>query len=231
MSNDLSDKEYFHPTMQEMHEFVLSYALKVRDGELTLQKAAREAAGSDFARFHGLSEEWISNNLAAYSRSHALEAGLAVSDGTSPPQAVWKPRYRVAYSHDDSKKAEMIVEADDEFVAEDIARKRLSEAHPEIDEADWDIDEPEGVRPPEGEAWEAIYAFLCEEMGQEDADEADFDMAPDGDNAWAFWVREEDTTSYLHSNLRVEWYGTGWRRDAGKQDESDPSTEESDHAP
>ena len=34
-------------------------------------------------------------------------------------------------------------------------------------------------------------------------------VVEDGDG-WAFWIREEDTTSYVHSNLLIEWCGTGW---------------------
>ena len=29
----------------------------------------------------------------------------------------------------------------------------------------------------------------------------------DGDG-WAFWLHPDDTTSYLHADLRVEWYGS-----------------------
>ena len=35
-------------------------------------------------------------------------------------------------------------------------------------------------------------------------------MTEDGDYSWSFWVAEQDSTSYLHSNGRIEWYGTGW---------------------
>lgn len=38
----------------------------------------------------------------------------------------------------------------------------------------------------------------------------DYSLCEDGDDAWAFWITEHDTTSYLHANGRVEWYGTGW---------------------
>jgi hypothetical protein len=37
-----------------------------------------------------------------------------------------------------------------------------------------------------------------------------YSMCEDGDDAWAFWLAEQDTTSYLHADGRVEWYGTGW---------------------
>jgi hypothetical protein len=37
-----------------------------------------------------------------------------------------------------------------------------------------------------------------------------YGVVEDGDNAWAFWVSDQDTTSYLHADGRVEWYGTAW---------------------
>ena len=30
----------------------------------------------------------------------------------------------------------------------------------------------------------------------------------DGDDGWAFWLHDDDTTSYVHADLYVEWYGT-----------------------
>jgi len=35
-----------------------------------------------------------------------------------------------------------------------------------------------------------------------------FTMIEDGEDDWAFWIRQDDTTSYVHPNLAVEWYGT-----------------------
>ena len=42
-------------------------------------------------------------------------------------------------------------------------------------------------------------------------------MCEDGDEdsaenkcGWAFWVATQDTTSYVHEDLSIEWYGTGW---------------------
>lgn len=44
-----------------------------------------------------------------------------------------------------------------------------------------------------------------------------FGMCEDGDDdsgenkcGWAFWICPHDDTSYLHEDLTVEWYGTGW---------------------
>ncbi|MHC1670490.1 hypothetical protein ACODUO_15120 [Stenotrophomonas maltophilia] len=61
-------------------------------------------------------------------------------------------------------------------------------------------------RPAEAKARAAIEAFL--------ADVApgcpNYDLCEDGDDGWAFWVAQMDTTSYLHHDMRIEWYGTGW---------------------
>ena len=47
-------------------------------------------------------------------------------------------------------------------------------------------------------------------------------LIPDGDDdddtakgkcGWAFWVLENDPTSYVHEDLSVEWYGTMWDGD------------------
>jgi hypothetical protein len=66
-------------------------------------------------------------------------------------------------------------------------------------------------RPTEEEARRAIDGFLREELGREFW----FGLVEDGDEdsaqnkcGWAFWLNSEDTTSYLHEDLTVEWYGT-----------------------
>ncbi len=33
-------------------------------------------------------------------------------------------------------------------------------------------------------------------------------LVPDGEKCWAFWLDEQDTTSYIHEDGSVEWYGT-----------------------
>lgn len=45
----------------------------------------------------------------------------------------------------------------------------------------------------------------------------DYSLCEDGDEnsaerkcGWAFWIVPQDTTSYVHEDLRIEWYGTGW---------------------
>ena len=59
-------------------------------------------------------------------------------------------------------------------------------------------------RPNRLKAEAAARAFL-REMGH-DAD--GLTMVPDGEDGWAFWLRADDTTSYVHADLSVEWYGT-----------------------
>lgn len=65
-------------------------------------------------------------------------------------------------------------------------------------------------RPLKPEAKKAIREFL------DSIDiKSEFDIIPDGDNdsapgkcGWAFWINESDTTSYVHEDLSIEWYGT-----------------------
>lgn len=59
----------------------------------------------------------------------------------------------------------------------------------------------------------AIRSFLAEELGAD----VPFSLCEDGDDdsavgkcGWAFWVLEDDTTSYLHEDLTIEWYGSEW---------------------
>lgn len=54
-----------------------------------------------------------------------------------------------------------------------------------------------------------------------------YQLCEDGDEhagknkcGWAFWVADGDTTSYLHEDLKVEWYGTGWPDFRAFDDES-----------
>lgn len=61
-----------------------------------------------------------------------------------------------------------------------------------------------GKRPAETVADEAICQFLQARLGHI----PDFTLAMDGENGWAFWVRDSDTTSYVHHDLAIEWYGT-----------------------
>lgn len=67
-------------------------------------------------------------------------------------------------------------------------------------------------RPSEDAARQAIEAWLdkqapgyptyslCHDGGEKDGNKC----------GWAFWIVDQDTTSYLHADLSIEWYGTLW---------------------
>ncbi len=60
-------------------------------------------------------------------------------------------------------------------------------------------------RPGYESAHEAVTSFL-ERFGTD----VPFDLIEDGDDGWSFWVLDDDTTSYVHPDLKIEWYGTAW---------------------
>lgn len=62
------------------------------------------------------------------------------------------------------------------------------------------------TRPTEEAARAAIEAWL----EQRAPGYPDYSHCTDGEDGWAFWVADQDTTSYLHHDLKIEWYGTGW---------------------
>jgi hypothetical protein len=62
-------------------------------------------------------------------------------------------------------------------------------------------------RPAEDIAIKTIQSFLEEIFN---ATDIDFSLIEDGDFNWAFWINEQDTTSYLHQNLKIEWYGSSF---------------------
>jgi hypothetical protein len=66
--------------------------------------------------------------------------------------------------------------------------------------------EQQAFRPTEEAARAAIEAWLAEHA----PGYPDYSLCEDGDDGWAFWIAEQDTTSYLHHDMRIEWYGTGW---------------------
>lgn len=35
----------------------------------------------------------------------------------------------------------------------------------------------------------------------------ELELVEDGEGGWAFWFHEGDTTSYVHEDLTIEWYG------------------------
>lgn len=87
-------------------------------------------------------------------------------------------------------------------------------------------------RPSEEKANKAVETFLEAVLG----DVPDFTLVEDGDATsapgkcgWAFWVLHADTTSYVHEDLSIEWYGTRWQKGdpldhEGEIEERDPST-------
>lgn len=64
----------------------------------------------------------------------------------------------------------------------------------------------EPQRPTEEQARAAIETFLEKEVPGYPT----YGLCEDGDTGWAFWVADEDTTSYLNDELKIQWLGTGW---------------------
>ena len=72
---------------------------------------------------------------------------------------------------------------------------------------------PASRRPSREAAEAAIRKFLDKEV----PGYPELNMCEDGDEdsaegkcGWAFWIASQDTTSYLHENLSIEWYGSEW---------------------
>lgn len=72
-------------------------------------------------------------------------------------------------------------------------------------------------RPTAAQAEQAIHDHLEKEFGEAFPR---FRMIEDGDGdsahgkcGWAFWITDEDTTSYVREDLTIEWYGTSWSAD------------------
>lgn len=70
-----------------------------------------------------------------------------------------------------------------------------------------------GRRPPEPAARAAIEAWLDEHapgyLGYSMCEDGDDDAA-EGKCGWAFWILDDDTTSYVREDLSIEWYGTSF---------------------
>lgn len=64
-------------------------------------------------------------------------------------------------------------------------------------------------RPTEKQARKAIEAWLDEYAPGYPT----YGLCKDGEGSWAFWIVDQDTTSYLKHDLSIEWYGTGWPDD------------------
>lgn len=62
------------------------------------------------------------------------------------------------------------------------------------------------VRLPRAEAEKLVEAYLDEEAPGYPT----YNLIEDGEYGWAFWIDPNDTTSYVHSDGRIEWYGSAW---------------------
>lgn len=74
-----------------------------------------------------------------------------------------------------------------------------------------------GRRPTEAAARHAIRTFLREAELEGAMDAETFSMFPNGDDrsapqkmGWGFYILPDDTSSYVHEDLSIEWYGTGF---------------------
>lgn len=72
------------------------------------------------------------------------------------------------------------------------------------------------TRPTQEQADKAITSHLTELYGECPP----FNTCEDGDDGWAFWIWERDTTSYVHEDCGIEWYGTSWTPGADEEDEA-----------
>lgn len=72
-----------------------------------------------------------------------------------------------------------------------------------------------GFRPTDEQAEAAIESFLAELLGVAPA----FSKCEDGEDGWAFWINENDTTSYLHHDLKVQWLGTSYEAERTDHDQ------------
>lgn len=66
---------------------------------------------------------------------------------------------------------------------------------------------PTKRRPSRKKAEAAVAEFLFD-LFEVKVDVRDFTLFEDGDDGWAFYIRSSDTTSYVHPDLSIEWYGT-----------------------
>lgn len=134
-------------------------------------------------------------------------------------------KFIVQYTSPQGIQGTIEVDAEDDMDAADVASAKLEEDNPDVpfdDDNPWVIDsvhEAPMPRPSREKAEEVIGQFILETCGEGPG----FDLAEDGDNAWAFWCTEDDTTSYLKADLSIEWYGTGWHPgyEDGEEDEED----------
>lgn len=86
---------------------------------------------------------------------------------------------------------------------------------------------PQSRRPSKNKVEKAVVDFLIKKLGQE----PEFELHKDGDDGWAFWIRTDDTTSYVHHDMAIEWYGTGWKPGDEIDNDGEPAITEPDASP
>lgn len=125
--------------------------------------------------------------------------------------------YRVKYEDPEGSVDEILVHAEDEYDADEAAREKLSAEHPSIDTDEWEILSVDGVRPDKETAMAAVDGYLQERFGEVPC----YEIHEDGAAGWAFWIRSSDTTSYVHVDLKIEWYGTSWEPGQNEEEDAD----------
>lgn len=61
-------------------------------------------------------------------------------------------------------------------------------------------------RPTQEEVELAISKFLAQQFSTPPS----FSLCEDGETSWAFWILEDDPTSYINHDLKIEWCGSNW---------------------
>ena len=69
----------------------------------------------------------------------------------------------------------------------------------------------EKLRPTKDLAYVSISDFIKKELDIKY--QPHFSLVEDGDTSWAFWINDEDSTSYFHHDLKIEWCGTSFDQD------------------
>jgi hypothetical protein len=116
---------------------------------------------------------------------------IHLGKGPNGLPAIQWGRYGVAAKGEPSRVSEVV-----EYPSE-AERDQALAAH---------LDHGGAKRPPEAEARKAIESWLDAHAPGYPT----YSLCEDGEDGWAFWIADTDTTSYLHHDLRIEWYGTDW---------------------
>jgi hypothetical protein len=66
---------------------------------------------------------------------------------------------------------------------------------------------PPRKRPRRHDAQCVIERFFQDKLGEVPPY---YRLIHDGDDSWSFWILDDDTTSYVHHDLKIEWLGTAW---------------------